>query len=113
MTGNVDPDTVNPAPETVAALMVTGTEPVEVRVIDCVTGVLSGTSPNDSFVGLMLRVGVPATAPLPLRLTTAAGAFETLVVTDNSPCASPEATGTNSTVILMVLPAASVNGRLL
>jgi hypothetical protein len=53
----VAPDIVNPVPVSVAALMVTGAVPVEVRVTDCVAGALSPTLPNATLVALRLKVG--------------------------------------------------------
>jgi len=45
--GNVTPETVNPLPLTVAALMVTAEVPVEDRVRVCVVAVFTLTLPND------------------------------------------------------------------
>jgi hypothetical protein len=62
VSGNVAPDMVKPVPVSVAALMVTAAVPEEVRVTDCVVGVLSTTLPNDKLDALRLSVGVvPAT----------------------------------------------------
>jgi hypothetical protein len=44
--GSAGPDSVKPAPASVAPLIVTGIVPVEVRVTDCVAMVLIVTSPN-------------------------------------------------------------------
>jgi len=71
VTGKVTPDIENPAPVTVAALMVTDEVPVEVRVSDCVAGTLSPTLPNAMLVALMLRAAV-------LALSCRAKLFETL-----------------------------------
>jgi hypothetical protein len=60
VTGNVAPDTVKPVPVTVAALTVIGAVPVEVKVTDCVAGVLTTTLPNATLVALELRVDVTA-----------------------------------------------------
>lgn len=58
--GNAAPGRVNPAPVIVAPLIVTGTVPVEVKVTDCVAGVLTTTSPNATLVALMLRARIAA-----------------------------------------------------
>jgi hypothetical protein len=55
--GKVAPDIVNPFPVGVAALMVTGDVPAEVKVSDCVAGVLSPTLPNAMLVALRPKVG--------------------------------------------------------
>ena len=60
MTGNAAPKSVNPAPASVAPLIVTGAVPVEVKVTDWVVGVLTKTLPNATFVALMLSVGTAA-----------------------------------------------------
>jgi len=59
VTGNVTPDTVKPAPVSVAALTVTDPVPVDVKVTDCVEVVFSVTSPNARLVALMPSVDVP------------------------------------------------------
>jgi len=55
--GNVAPETEKPVPVTVAALIVTGAVPVELRVTEFVADVFSETFPNDSEPVLTLRVG--------------------------------------------------------
>ena len=57
VTGNVAPDTRKPVPLTVAALIVTGAVPVEVRVTEFVAAVLRDTFPNDSELVLTVNVG--------------------------------------------------------
>jgi hypothetical protein len=56
VTGKVTPEIEKPLPETVAELMVTAEPPVEVKVSDCVVGVLRFTLPKAMLVALMLRV---------------------------------------------------------
>ena len=65
------PDTVNPAPLSVAELMVTGAVPVEVNVTGCVDAVFTVTSPNVRLAALIVNCGLDAAVPVPLRLTTA------------------------------------------
>jgi hypothetical protein len=72
----VAPDTVNPAPLSVAELMVTGAVPVEVNVTGCVEAVFTVTSPNVRLAALIVNCGVDdggldAVVPVPLKLTTA------------------------------------------
>lgn len=59
MTGKVSPETVKPAPVSVAALTVTDPVPVDEKVTDWVEDVLTNTSPNARLVALMLRVDDP------------------------------------------------------
>jgi hypothetical protein len=56
--GNVAPDTVKPVPVKAAELMVTGAEPLEVKVTDFLIGVFNATVPNDKLVALRLKDGV-------------------------------------------------------
>ena len=71
MTGNVAPDTVNPAPLNGAELIVTGAVPVEVNVTGCVDAVFTVTSPNVRLAALTVNCGLGTAVPIPLRLTTA------------------------------------------
>jgi hypothetical protein len=48
---------VKPTPVSVAALVVTGAVPVDVKVTDCVAVVFTSTLSNDTLVALMLSVG--------------------------------------------------------
>jgi hypothetical protein len=59
VTGKVSPETVKPAPVSVAALTVTDPVPVDEKVTDWVEDVLTNTSPNARLVALMLRVDDP------------------------------------------------------
>ena len=65
------PDTVNPAPLSVAELMFTGAVPVEVSVTGCVDAVFTVTSPNVRLAALIVNCGLNTAVPVPLRLTTA------------------------------------------
>ncbi len=59
--GKVPPEIAKPAPVTAAALMVTGTVPVEVKVTGCgVAVVFTTTLPNAKLVALMLSAGTAA-----------------------------------------------------
>src|ERR1035441_2182656 len=61
VTGKVLPKIAKPAPVTAAALMVTGTVPVEVKVTGCgVAVVFTTTLPNAKLVALMLSAGTAA-----------------------------------------------------
>ena len=60
MTGKFPPVTENPVPEIESALMVTGAEPLEVKVTDLVTTVPTETLPKESEVALALSVGEDA-----------------------------------------------------
>jgi hypothetical protein len=48
---------VKPTPVSVAALIVTGAVPVDVKVTDCVAAEFTTTLPNPTLVALMLSVG--------------------------------------------------------
>jgi hypothetical protein len=77
VTGNVAPDIVKPLPVSVPELIVTGTVPVEVRVIGCFDEVFTVTLPNVRLAALRVNCGLPTSGlptgsiPVPLRLTTA------------------------------------------
>ena len=59
--GKVTPDTAKPVPVRAAALMVTGTVPVDVKVMGCgVAVVFTTTLPNAKLVALMLSAGTDA-----------------------------------------------------
>ena len=60
VTGQVSVEMVNPVPLKVAPPMVTGAEPVEVSVNDCVAEVFTTKLPNPTLVALMLSVGTAA-----------------------------------------------------
>jgi hypothetical protein len=65
--GKAAPTRLYPAPEMVAALTVTGEEPVEVRMRGNVAGELSVTLPKLSWVRLRDNCGFGAGMPVPLR----------------------------------------------
>jgi hypothetical protein len=60
VTGTFPPETANPDPATAAALTVTGSVPVDVRVTDSAAAVPTVTLPNDKLEVLMLSPGVTA-----------------------------------------------------
>lgn len=62
--GKAAPENENPEPVITTELTVTGAAPVEVKVMDCVAGVLRMTLPKATLVALMDRVGK---APLSCR----------------------------------------------
>ena len=59
MSGNVAPDSVKPAPVTVAELIVSGAVPVDINVTDWVGSALTATLPKVKLVVLMFSVDVP------------------------------------------------------
>ncbi len=67
MTGNVAPDTVKPAPVSVAELMVTGAVPVEVNVTGCVDAVFTVTLPNVRLAALIVNCGLGTPCPARAR----------------------------------------------
>ena len=93
VTGNVAPDIVKPLPVSVAALIDTGTVPVEDKVTDCAAAWFTTTLPNARLVTLMFSVGTAAfncrvklsdTLPaLALRVTASA------VATDDTVAVNP------------------------
>ncbi len=58
--GKVAPDTENPAPVTLTALMVTLADPVAVNLSDCVVGVFKAVLPNEMLVAFADSAAVPA-----------------------------------------------------
>jgi hypothetical protein len=56
VSGNVAPNNVNPVPVSVAALTVTGSVPVDVKVTDCVAAVFTATSWKTKLLVLTLRM---------------------------------------------------------
>lgn len=54
------PEAVKPVPDTATPLMVTAAVPAEVKVSDCLVGVLRFTLPKDRLLVLRLSVGVVA-----------------------------------------------------
>jgi hypothetical protein len=76
--GNVAPDSAKLAPVNVAPLIVTGAVPVEVKVTDCVAGVLTGTSPNATLVALMVNARMAAFS-CRVKLLTALPALAVIV----------------------------------
>jgi hypothetical protein len=77
VTGNAEPDTVKPLPDSVPESIVTGAVPVEVNVTGCFDEVFTVTSPNVRLAVLSVNCGLPTDGlatgdvPVPLRLTTA------------------------------------------
>jgi hypothetical protein len=57
--GNTAPGRVKPEPVSVATVIVSGSVPVEVKVKDCVAGVLTGTSPKETELEDALRTPEP------------------------------------------------------
>jgi hypothetical protein len=57
--GKVAPEAANPAPFTPAALIVTDAVPVELKVIDWVVAVLTGTLPKLRLAVLTLNAAIP------------------------------------------------------
>lgn len=57
--GKLTPETEKALPDNVAALMVTGNDPVDFRVSGSEVVEFTTASPNDRFDGLMLRVDPP------------------------------------------------------
>jgi hypothetical protein len=58
--GKLPPETVNPVPEIESELIVTAAVPLDVRVTDFVTAVLTDTLPNAREVVLRLKAAVDA-----------------------------------------------------
>jgi len=56
VSGNGAPDNVNPVPVSAAALTVTGSVPVDVKVTDCVAAVFTATSSKTKLLVLTLRM---------------------------------------------------------
>ena len=54
------PDNVNPVPASVAALTITGSVPVDVKVTDCVAAVFTAMSSKTKLLVLTLSIDVAA-----------------------------------------------------
>ena len=57
VTGKVAPEIEKPVPVTLTELTVTGSDPVEARVTDCVELVLTGTLPKLTLVAFTVSMG--------------------------------------------------------
>lgn len=64
VTGKLYPEIEYPGPVATAAFTVTAADPVEVRVTDCVAGVLINTSPNATVVAFIPNEAVAVTTEL-------------------------------------------------
>ena len=111
MTGKLAPESVKPAPVIVAALIVTGAVPVEVKVTDCVDDEFTVTSPNVRPAALIVNCGLRTTVPFPLRLTTAVLFVAELLAMVNCPVAVPAAVGANWTASVTVWLGFRVSGK--
>ena len=60
VSGKLTPEIVNPVPVIVAALMMTGAEPVDFKVRGCDAVVFTSTLPKAMLVAFTLSVAVPA-----------------------------------------------------
>ena len=94
VTGKVAPDTVKPVPDTVAALIVNGPVPLEARVTDCVEEESTVTLPKLKLEEPSVNCGV-VDAPVPLRLTTAVGFVDELLLMVSLPDTAPAVVGLN------------------
>ena len=94
VTGKLAPETVNPVPDTVAALIVSGPVPLEVRVTDCVEEESTVTLPKLKLEEPSVNCDVVA-APVPLRLTTAVGFVDELLLMVSLPDTAPAVVGLN------------------
>jgi len=105
VTGKLIPDRLKPAPVNVAELMVTSAAPVEVRVSNCVTGVLTATLPKATLAALTLRPGEatpnsrgkPTEVPSALAVNVTACGLETApIVAEKLALVAPAATVTDA-----------------
>ena len=110
VSGVVMPLNVNPAPVTVALLMVTLDPPLFVMVAVCFWFLPICTVPN--AMRFEPVVSEPGVTPVPERATLKE-AFEALLVMATFPVALPEAVGANFTEKLALCPAAIVAGMLM
>jgi hypothetical protein len=117
VTGNVTPDTLKPAPLTVAELIVNATVPPAVNVTDCEEGVSTFTSPKGTLDVLTLKVEVPAPnasakvleTPLSVAVKVAVCAVETVATVAVklalvAPAATVTVEGTVTAELLLVRP---------
>ena len=92
VSGKLAPETLKSAPVTVAALIVTAADPVDVIVIDFVEGVFSGTLPKLTEVGLTVSWGVVVEVPDPPSDTVAGPEGSSLPIV-SVPLSFPTAVG--------------------
>jgi len=111
VTGKLAPETVKPVPDTVAALIVSEAVPLEVSVTDCVDEEPTVTLPKLKLEVLSVNVGLVAT-PVPLRLTTAVGFVDELLLMVSLPVTAPAAVGLHCTVSVTACFGFNVTGKL-
>ena len=92
VSGNLAPETLKSEPIAVAELIVTGADPVEVRVIDFVEATFSGTLPKVTDVGLTVNCGAGTAVPDPPSVTVA-GPEGSSLMTESVPVSSSAAVG--------------------
>lgn len=110
VTGNVDPDTVNPVPLIVAELICTADVPLEVNVTADVAFEPTATLPKLSELGLTVNCGVVVLVPVPLRLTETELCLAALLAIVSAPVAALAAVGVNFTFSVTVCFGLSVRG---
>jgi hypothetical protein len=79
VTGRVAPESLKSVPLSVAALIVSGAVPDEVKVNGSVALLFTDTLPKDSEFALTVNCGVVTTVPLPLSWTTVVAPLEELL----------------------------------
>jgi hypothetical protein len=109
--GKLAPETVKPVPDTVAAWILSEAVPLEVSVTDCVDEEPTVTLPKLKLEVLSVNVGVVVT-PVPLRLTTAVGFVDELLLMVSLPETAPDVVGLNCTVSVTACFGFSVTGKL-
>jgi hypothetical protein len=112
VTGKLAPERVNPVPVKVAALIVTGAVPLEVRVTGWVDVEPTATLPKLKLAGLTVSCGVVAASPVPLRLTSVVAFEEELLLIASRPVTVPVAVGANRTRSVTVWRGFKVTGKL-
>ena len=112
VSGKLAPETLKSAPVTVAALIVTAADPVDVIVIDFVEGVFSGTLPKLTEVGLTVSWGVVGAVPVPLSAICVVPPLLELLVNVSWPDSALVTVGVNCTVNVADWLGFRVSGKL-
>lgn len=94
-----------------AAFIVTGAVPVEVRVRDCIVVVFTVTLPKPRLPALNVNCGVGAAILVPLNTTSVSLPVEELLLILNRPFAAPVTVGLNRTCSVIDCVGFSVAGR--
>ena len=98
MTGKLAPESPKPVPLRVAALIVSGAVPDDVRVSGSVELEFTATLPKDSDAMLTVSCGTVDVVPVPVSWIFVVAPLLELLLTVSCPVAVPVAVGSNCTL---------------